>query len=118
MDFPLTDLMDQDACYLKLVTLLHPGGLACPSCRSNDHLRVHRRHRAPVLDDRCTACRRVFNAFTGSTLEGTHRRPAEVMLILRGFAQGVPTAQLAHELGCDRKHLLELRRLMQDDAAR
>ena len=41
------------------------------------------------------------------------------MLILRGFAQGVPTAQLARELGCDRKHLLELRhRLMQDNAER
>ena len=40
------------------------------------------------------------------------------MLILRGFAQGVPTAQLARELGCDREHLLELRRLMQDNASR
>ena len=39
------------------------------------------------------------------------------MLILRGFAQGVPTAQLARELGCDRKHLLELRRRLQDNAA-
>jgi len=118
MDFPLSDLMDQDACYHKLVGLLHPKGLACPACKSAHHLRVHRRHRAPVLDYRCTACRRVFNAFTGSALEGTHRRPAEVMLILRGFAQGVPTAQLARELGCDRKHLLELRRGMQVDAAR
>ena len=118
MDFPLTDLMDQDACYHRLVTLLHPAGLACPACKVPDHLRVHRRHRAPVLDYRCTACRRVFNAFTGTSLEGTHRRPAEVMLILRGFAQGVPTAQLARELGCDRKHLLELRRRMQDNATR
>jgi transposase-like protein len=118
MDFPLTDLMDQDACYAKLVGLLHPGGLTCPTCKAADHLRVHRRHRAPVLDYRCAACGRVFNAFTGSALEGTHRRPAEVMLILRGFAQGVPTAQLARELGCDRKHLLELRRRMQGDAAR
>src|SRR3954468_316386 len=40
------------------------------------------------------------------------------MLILRGFAQGVPTAQLARELGCDRKHLLELRRRVQDNASR
>jgi transposase-like protein len=118
MDFPLTDLMDQDACYHKLVALLHPGGLSCPACKTKDHLRVHRRHRAPVLDYRCTACGRVFNAFTGTALEGTHRRPAEVMLILRGFAQGVPTAQLARELGCDRKHLLGLRRRLQDNAAR
>jgi transposase-like protein len=118
MDFPLTDLMDQDACYGKLVGLLHPDGLACPACKASDRLRVHRRHRAPVLDYRCTACGRVFNAFTGTGLEGTHRRPAEVMLILRGFAQGVPTAQLARELGCDRKHLLELRRRMQANATR
>jgi transposase-like protein len=118
MDFPLTDLMDQDACYHKLVSLLHPGGLACPACKSSDRLRIHRRHRAPVLDYRCTACGRVFNAFTGTDLDGTHRRPAEIMLILRGFAQGVPTARLARELGCDRKHLLELRRRMQGHAAR
>jgi len=118
MDFPIIDLMDQDACYDKLVGLLHPDGLICPSCRTDDHTHVHRRHRAPVLDFRCTACRRVFNAFTGTPLAGTHRTPAQVMLILRGFAQGVPTAQLARELGCDRKHLLELRRLMQGDAER
>jgi transposase len=118
MDFPITDLMDQDACYHKLLGWLHPDGLACPDCRTDDHIRVHRRHRAPVLDYRCTACGRVFNAFTGTPLAGTHRTPAEIVLILRGFAQGVPTAQLARELGCDRKHLLELRHLMQDDAAR
>src|SRR3954467_14129140 len=118
MDFPLADLMDQDACYHKLVGLLHPGGLACPACKASDRHRVHRRHRTPVLDYRCTACGRVFNAFTGTDLDGTHRRPAEIMLILRGFAQGVPTAQLARELGCDRKHLLELRRRMQGDATR
>ena len=100
MDFPITDLMDQDACYAKLVALLHPGGLACPACKAADHLRVHRRHRAPVLDYRCTACRRVFNAFAGTPLAGTHRAPAQIMLILRGFAQAVPTAQLARELGC------------------
>ena len=118
MDFPIADLMDQDACYHKLLGWLRPDGLACPNCKTDDHLRVHRRHRAPALDYRCTACGRVFNAFTGTAPAGTHRRPAEIVLILRGFAQGVPTAQLARELGCDRKHLLELRHLMQDDAAR
>ena len=118
MDFPITGLMDQDACYSKLVGWLHPDGLDCPHCKTDDHLRVHRRHHAPVLDYRCTACGRVFTAFTATALAGSHRTPAEIVLILRGFAQGVPTAQLARELGCDRKHLLELRHLMQDDAAR
>lgn len=118
MDFPPTDLMDRDACYHKLVTPLHPGGLVRPNCKTDDHLHVHRRHRAPALDYRCAACGRAFNAFTGTALEGTHRRPAAIMLLLRGFARGVPTAQLARELGCDRKHLLELRRRMQDHARR
>jgi transposase-like protein len=71
-----------------------------------------------VLDYRCAACGRVFNAFTGTSLARTHRRPAEIMLILRSIAQGVPTAQLARELGFERKHLLELRLCSQDDATR
>jgi transposase len=118
MDFPLTDLLDQDACYHKLLAALHPDGLTCPSCQSADQLHVHRRHRAPVLDDRCAACGRAFNAFTGTALEGTHRRPAEILLIVRGIGQGVPTARLARELGCDRKHLRELRHRLQGDARR
>ena len=50
MDFPLIDLMDERACYEKLVALLHPGGLACPRCGAGDRFGVHRRHRDPVLD--------------------------------------------------------------------
>ena len=117
MDFPIADLMDEDACYAKLVALLHPDGPACPACKAGDHLRVHRRHRAPVLDYRCDGCGRVFNAFTGTALHGTRRRPSELVLIVRGFAQGVPTAQLARELGCDRSELLALRHRLQEAAA-
>jgi transposase-like protein len=85
MDFPITDLMDEDACYAKLVYWLHPGGFACPRCGRDDRMSVHRRGRAPVLDFRCGHCHRVFNAFTG-TSHGVKRRPAELILILRGFA--------------------------------
>jgi transposase-like protein len=116
MDFPLADLMDEDACYQKLLAVLHPGGLACPRCGATDRLGVHRRHRAPVLDYQCGRCRRVFNAWTGTALQGVQRRPSQVVLILRGIAQGVPTAQLARELGCDRMHLLDLRHRLQDHA--
>src|SRR4051812_27116657 len=115
MDFPLADLMDQDACYARLVQALHPDGLACPRCGS-DRLGVHRRHREPVLDYRCRDCRRVFNAFTGTALQKTAHSPAALVLILRGFAQGVPTARLARELGCDRMKLLALRHKLQGHA--
>lgn len=116
MDFPLTDCLDEDACYAKLVKLLHPQGLACPRCGERTRLGVHRRHRAPVVDYQCGCCSRVFNAWTGTVLQGTHRGPAELVMILRGVAQGIPTAQLARELGCDRKHLLQLRHRLQENA--
>jgi hypothetical protein len=48
MDFPPTDLMDQDDCYLKTLELPRPASPARPGCRSADRPRVHRRHRAPV----------------------------------------------------------------------
>jgi transposase-like protein len=116
MDFPLADLMDEDACYARLVALLHPGGLACPRCGSRDRLGIHRRHRDPVIDYQCGHCRRVFNAFTATPLQGIRRSPAQLLLIFRGVAQAAPTAQLARELGCDRKHLLQLRHRLQDNA--
>ena len=118
MDFPITDLLDEDACYAELVTWLHPDGLACPRCHRADRMGVHRRHRDPVLDYRCGHCGRVFDAFTGTILHGTRRRPGELALIVRGIAQGVPTARLARELDCDRSELRWLRHRLQDAAYR
>jgi len=122
MDFPLTGLMDEQACYDKLVTLLHPQGLACPRCGSADSLRVHSRERDPVLRYRChpkavrPGCGRVFNAFTGTVLDGTDKRPSTILLLLRGFAQGVPTAKLARELDLGRQALHEFRKKVQQQA--
>jgi transposase-like protein len=113
MDFPIVDLMDPDACYRFLVGTLHPGGLRCPTCQRDDALGVHDRHRPPVFDYRCRRCRSVFNAYTGTPLRKTHRTPAQLVLILRGIWQGTPTARLARELNCDRKHLLTLRHRLQ-----
>src|SRR3954454_24186941 len=118
MDFQISDLMDEGACYVKLVAWLHPDGFACPRCHHGDRMAVHRRRRPPVLDYRCGHCGRVFNAFTDTALHGVKRRPAGLVLIVRGFAQGVPTAQLARELGCDRSELLNLRHRLQDLAFR
>ena len=114
MDFPIGDLMDEAACYAFLAGLLHPDGLACPHCGGREGLKVHRRDRAPILVYRCSACRRIFNAFTKTALHGTKRRPVELTLILRGIAQGVSTAQLARELECSRPELLEFRHRLQE----
>lgn len=118
MDFSLIDYLDEAVCYTKLMGLLHPDGLACPHCGEERRLGIHRRHRDPVLDYQCGACGRVFNAWTATVLEGTHRRPSQVLLILHGIAKGTPTAQMARELGCDRRHLLQLRHRLQEQARR
>jgi transposase-like protein len=118
MDFPLKDYLDEQACYRKLVELLHPEGLTCPRCGQAERLGIHNRHREPVLEYQCGDCGRVFNAWTGTVLQGTHRRPRQILLILHGVATGEPTARMARELGCDRKHLLELRHRLQEHARR
>jgi len=115
MDFPLADLMDEDACYDRIVAALHPDGLTCPRC-GGDRLGVHRRHRAPVLDYRCRDCRRVFNAYTYTALHKSSRRPSVLVLFLRGFAQGATTERMARELVCDRMKLLALRHKFQSNA--
>jgi transposase-like protein len=117
MDFPITDLMDERACYDRLLGLLHPGGLRCPDCGAADGLGVHRRRRDPVLDYQCAGCGRVFNAFTGTSLHGAKKSCRHLLLVLRGLAQGTTTAQLARELGCDYTHLLGLRHRLQGFAA-
>ena len=81
MDFPLIDSLDEEACSTKLVELLHPDGLGCPRCGEREHLGTHRCHRTPVVDLQCGRCGRVFNAFTGTSLQGTHRRPSQLLRI-------------------------------------
>ncbi|QDV33454.1 hypothetical protein [Tautonia plasticadhaerens] len=90
--------------------------MACPRCGRRERLGIHSRHREPVLEYQCGHRGRVFNAWTGAALQGTHPRPGQLLLILHGVATGEPTARMAREPGCDRKHLLELRRRLQDNA--
>jgi transposase-like protein len=113
MDFPIIDLMDERACYEFLLAVLHPEGLKCPRCRRNDKMYVQAKHREPLLDYECQHCGRVFNAYSQTPLQSSRRDPREWVLILRGIVQGTPTARLAREIGCDRKHLLDLRHRLQ-----
>jgi transposase-like protein len=82
MAFPITELLDEDACFAKLVEWLHPDGFACPRCHKGDLLAVHRRRRPPVLDFRCGHCRRVFNAFIDTARHSVKRRTSELVLIV------------------------------------
>ena len=97
--------------------LLHPHGLCCPCgyflpASQCPHLCDH----ASVVDDCGRECGAVFNRFTGTFWAGTHDSCAKIVLILRGFAQGTPTLQLADEWECDYGTLLQYRHPMQEAA--
>jgi hypothetical protein len=112
--FPVTDLLSEQECYHFLLNMLHPQGLCCPCGHPLPASQCpHMRDRAPVLDYCCRDCGAVFNLFTGTLWAGTHYSCAQIVLILRGFAQGIPTLQLAAELACDYGTLLDYRHEMQ-----
>lgn len=117
--FPLTDVLNQQECYNFLLDILHPQGLCCPY----GHFLPAGQcppmwDRAPILDYRCRECGTVFNVFTGTVWTGTHYSCAKIILILRGFTQGIPTLQLADELECDYGTLLDYRHQIQAAALR
>lgn len=112
--FPIQSLMDEQACYEYLLSVLHPQGLHCPQGHPLPAGQgAHDRHRTPIVDYRCKTCGAVFNLFTNTIGSKTRYSCATIVLILRGVAQGVPTAHLAGELGIDRAHLLAHRHEMQ-----
>jgi transposase-like protein len=115
LDFPLTDVITDDAAYAWFVSVLWPNGPVCPHCgaRGKD-VGVHNREQAPLLGYRCRPCRRTFNVFHGTIFKGSRRPIAHRFIILRGFAQGVSTNQLSRELRCKYPELLDLRHKFQD----
>jgi len=112
--FPLDNLMDQDACYAFLLQTLHPDRLQCPHGHPLPlNQAPHDRHRAPIVDYRTRMCGAVFNLFTGTLWWKTRYRCSTIVQILRGIAQGVPTKHLAAELGINLTNLLERRHQIQ-----
>lgn len=114
MRFPISELLSQQECHDYLLRTLYPNGL---QCRHGHPLppnqAPHDRSRAPIFDYRCRVCSNVFNVFTNTVWEGTHYDCVTIVLIMRGFVQGIPTLQLAQELELDYGTLLERRHQIQ-----
>jgi transposase-like protein len=58
-------------------------------------------------------CGNVFNLFTDTVWSGTHYECVTIVLVMRGFAQGMPTLHLADELELDYGTLLDRRHDLQ-----
>jgi transposase-like protein len=115
LSYKIDHLLDEEKCCEHLIGLLHGGNLCCPACKSA-YKRVHSYRRAPVLLYQCKDCGKFFNLFTHTLFQGTHYACSVVVLLLRGVAQGISTAQLSKELNLDYSNLLKLRHQLQENA--
>lgn len=114
LDFPISDLMDDTACLGWLERHLHPEGLICPGCGSTNRRLFRTTQAFPAY--RCRQCDGYYTILTDTAFEKTRQRPATLVLLLRGVAQGETTARLSRELAMSYTQTLTLRQRLQDNA--
>lgn len=120
MDFPIVDLLDDALSAAWLLRHFHPAGLRCPHCGAGvEEARAFRKtKRSQLAVYRCHHCQGIYNLYSGTVFAGTHFRPAQAVLLLRGICQGEPTAMLAREIGVSRQTVHGLRQTLQAQAVR
>jgi transposase-like protein len=117
IQFPITELLNEQGCYDFLLTTLHPQGLCCPHGHAlPPEQRPHNCNRAPIVEYRCRDCGAVFNIFSRTALKGIRYDCRTIVLLLRGFSQGVSTNHLSKELSVDYSCILEWRHRWQEFA--
>jgi len=117
MEFPIDDLFDEERSDQWVMASFHPNGVPCPGCgRGIDAARRFRRtSRSNVTVYRCRQCHRVDTVYTGTIVQGKQRRPAQVILLVRG-GNGEPSTVLATDVGNSRTTDHTRRRAMQHTA--
>lgn len=120
MDFPITNLMDREACLDWIEEYFHPEGMECPHCRATfEQANWFRQTERSELDVyRCKECTGIYNLYSGTVFEGRYFRPEQTVLFLRSVCQGKTTAKIARELGISRTIATEVRHQLQANAER
>jgi len=101
IDFPIADLFDDSLCLLWLSRHLHPAGFVCPHCGSANRRLFRRQGHYDAY--RCRVCDGYYTLLSGTIFEGSRKRPAVLVLLLRGISKGESTARLARELQLSRQ---------------
>ena len=113
--FPIDELLSEEECYEYLKRSLHPEGLSCPNGHELPSDQApHDRRRAPIVDYRCRECGAVFNIFTGTVWSKTHYDCSTIVMLLRGFAKGMPTKWLTDEMDLAYPSVLKRRHRIQE----
>lgn len=115
MQWPIHNILDEKKSYSELLDKLHDGALRCAKCGGSNYYR-HSAYRDGIDKHRCRDCKHVFHIFSGTVFSGTTMKCSKILMILRGFVKGQSTRSLALELNMDRKHLLDLRHKVQNNA--
>jgi transposase-like protein len=120
IEFPITDLLDQQASTQWVMQHFHVQGLHCPNsqCKAGvQDARVFRHtRRSGVTVYRCRLCHRIYTLYTGTVFEHKHLTPQQVVMLLRGMLKGESSAGLAKELGLARSTVHLIRRELQANA--
>ena|SRR5918993_2885387 len=111
IDFPIDELLDEEASRKWVERELHPEGLKCPKCGANQRRFAQQNGYWPAW--RCKDCDRYYTMLSGTVFEKTRQPPSKVVLLLRGIAKGESTARLARELGIGRVRVGEIRQRIQ-----
>ena len=118
MEFPIIELLDREQSERWLLEHFHPEGLKCPRCGAGvDHslpFRLTKRSGLQVY--RCRDCQAIYNLYTGTVFARRHLRPQQAVLLIRGVLKGEPSKVLAAELEMDYISVLQLRRILQENA--
>ena len=111
IEFPIQELMSEEACMDYLQEALHPQGLVCPGCQSSRR-RIARQN-AHYEAYRCRDCDKYYTLYTQTVLAKTRQPATKLVLLLRGVAKGESSEKLAAELSVNYGWLLELRHRIQ-----
>jgi transposase-like protein len=113
IDFPITDLLNDELSLHWLEQHLHPEGLCCPHCQSQQRRIARKNKHYPAY--RCLECDGYYSLFSDTIFEKTRQSPSTLVLLLRGVAQGETTARLSRELSMSYQQVLTLRQRIQEN---
>jgi hypothetical protein len=119
MDFPISDLMSEQASTEWIMEYFHPAGVVCVHCGAawSRGAEFRRTRKSELVVYRCRDCSGIYNLYSGTIFAARHMRPSKVVLLIRGVLKGESALTLSRELKMSRTTVTELRYLIQHNAA-
>lgn len=105
----MLDLLDGTACYVELCNKIHPQGLACGHCGSNDRM-GHGSSRKGYPRYKCRSCGGIYTILSGTPFNGTRLNAKELILFMRMWDYDRPAHEIAAAVGQNRDTIYLLKK--------